>query len=119
MSKLLKLRASTKNLLVTYSAVQKIFKSRFEEMRANTRLGDFAFSYNYIPLITAPKVHYEGLLRKNKETFFKPSLFILDKLSYFNTTANSFYMSTSFPFNTDFPFLMALRSDTARHIWVD
>jgi len=66
----LKLRSTTKNAIVTYNAMQKVFRSRYDEGRSNARLQDLTNSYNKHPFITAPKSPYESLLGKNKESFF-------------------------------------------------
>lgn len=42
----LKLRSTAKNSMVTYSAIQKVFKSRLDEGRSNARLQDISNSYN-------------------------------------------------------------------------
>jgi hypothetical protein len=42
----LKLRSTAKNSMVTYSAIQKVFKSRLDEGRSNARLQDVSNSYN-------------------------------------------------------------------------
>jgi hypothetical protein len=38
----MKLRSSTRSAIVTYNAIQKVFKSRFDEGRSNARLQDFS-----------------------------------------------------------------------------
>jgi hypothetical protein len=65
-----KLRASTKNAIVTYNAIQKVFKSRFDEGRSNARLQDFSNSFVSHPFLTAKRSSYEALLGKNKDNFF-------------------------------------------------
>ena len=66
----MKLRSTTKNSTVTYNAMQKVFRSRYDEGRSNARLQDLSNSYVAHPFITAPKSPYESLLGKNKESFF-------------------------------------------------
>jgi len=66
----LKLRSTTKNATVTYNAMQKVFRSRYDEGRSNARLQDLSNSFAAHPFITAPKSPYESLLGKNKESFF-------------------------------------------------
>jgi hypothetical protein len=75
----MKLRSSASNTIVTYNAIQKVFKSRFDEGRSHARLQDFSNSYVSHPFLTEKKSPYEGMLGKNKESFFnvnnyKPSL---------------------------------------------
>jgi len=66
----LKLRSTTKNSMVTYSAIQKVFKSRLDEGRSHARLGDFSNSFISHPFVTSQRSPYESLLGKNKESFF-------------------------------------------------
>jgi len=68
-----KLRSSSKNAIVTYKAIQKVFRARFDEGRSHARLQDFSNSAVLHPLITAPKAPYENLLGKNKDAFFELS----------------------------------------------
>merc|ERR1712127_302210 len=66
----LKLRSTAKNSIITYSAIQKVFKSRFDEGRSNARLQDVSNSYTPYMFVSAPKANYEGMLSKNKDSFF-------------------------------------------------
>jgi|TARA_B110000259_G_scaffold140084_1_gene157740 hypothetical protein len=66
----MKLRSTARNSIVTYNAIQKVFKSRFDEGRSNTRLQDFSNSFVTHPFITESKSPYEGMLGKNKDSFF-------------------------------------------------
>jgi hypothetical protein len=60
----MKLRSSTRSAIVTYNAIQKVFKSRLDEGRSNTRLQDFSNSYVSHPFITEIESPYEGMLSK-------------------------------------------------------
>lgn len=66
----MKLRSSARNSIITYNAIQKVFKSRFDEGRSNARLQDFSNSFVSHPFITESKSPYEGMLGKNKDSFF-------------------------------------------------
>merc|ERR1712054_695672 len=66
----IKLRSTAKNSIVTYSAIQKVFKSRFDESRSNTNFKDITNSFVSYPFLTEPKSPYENMLGKNKESFF-------------------------------------------------
>merc|ERR1712127_387938 len=66
----LKLRSTAKNSIITYSAIQKVFKSRFDEGRSNARLQDVSNSYTPYMFLSAAKSPYEGMLSKNKDSFF-------------------------------------------------
>jgi hypothetical protein len=72
----LTLRSSAKNSLVTYNALQKVFKSRFDEGRSNARLQDFSNSSVKHPFITAKKTPYGSLLGKNKASFYVPNNYV-------------------------------------------
>jgi len=113
----LKLRSTTKNAMVTYSAIQKVFKSRFDEGRSNARLQDVSNSYNNYLFISEKRSPYESLLAKNKESFFSVNNYnqtlspnFNDIMSVWNTL-NIYYI--------DLPFLTAEQSDSARHLWFD
>jgi hypothetical protein len=66
----MKLRSTTRNAVVSYNAMQKVFKSRLDEGRSHSRLLDFANSSTPHNFITSPKAKYESMLSKNKNTFF-------------------------------------------------
>jgi hypothetical protein len=66
----MKLRGSARSAIVTYNAIQKVFKSRFDEGRSHARLQDFSNSHVTHPFLTEKKTPYESLLGKNKDSFF-------------------------------------------------
>lgn len=113
----LKLRSTAKNSIVTYNAIQKVFKSRFDEGRSNARLIDFSNSYNSYLFLTEPKANYENMLAKNTESFFNVNTFAKSFNTNFNiitqtlTALNSTYL--------DVPFLLSNTSDSARYLWFD
>ena len=113
----IKLRSTARNSIVTYSAIQKVFKSRYDEGRSNARLQDLSNSYNSHLFITASKTPYERILGKNYESFFNVNL-------YNTTLSNNFsnFFSVWNSLNTyyiDLPFLVANHSDSSRHLWFD
>jgi len=81
-----KLRASAKSGIVTFSAIQKVYKARFDEGRSNVRPADFANSYSSHPFISSPRPNYETLLGKNKESFFTVNNYKLALKSGFSET---------------------------------
>jgi guanylate kinase len=94
--------------------MQKVFKSRFDEGRAHTKLLDFANFENKHQFITTPAPLYEKLLGKNKEYFFDINLYKTKLLSIDNT-----YETLLNPLNYycyDFPFLLAYKSDASRYL---
>jgi hypothetical protein len=83
----MKLRSTARNSVVTYNAIQKVFKSRFDEGRSNARLQDFSNSYITHPFITETKSPYESMLGKNKDSFFSVNSY----KQYFTSNFNDNY----------------------------
>lgn len=113
----IKLRPTAKNLIVTYSAIQKVYKSRFDELRSNINFNDFTNSFIKYPFITEKKTPYENMLFKNENLFFNTNL-------YNTTFKNSYSMITELtnPTNSvflDIPFLLSMKSDASRYMWFD
>jgi hypothetical protein len=109
-----KLRSTVKNAMVTYNAMQKVFRSRFDEGRSNARLEDFSNSFVKHPYITDSRVSYESLLGKNKESFLKTNLYNqTKKLNY--STLSPIYYSNNIYF-MDLPFLLSMKSDPSRYL---
>jgi len=112
-----KLRSTVKNAIVTYNAIQKVFRSRFDEGRSNARLEDFSNSFVKHPYITDGRINYESLLGKNKESFLKTNLYNqTKKLNY--STLSSIFFSNNIYF-MDLPFLVSMKSDPSRYLWFD
>jgi hypothetical protein len=103
------LRSTARNSIVTYNALQKVFKARYEDGRSNIKINHFADVRSNQPFLTDSRVSYEKLLGKNKEsfyntTFYKNNLFpVLNDLSSYNSSLNFYFF--------DFPFLLSLKSD--------
>ena len=113
----LKLRSTAKNSIVTYSAIQKVFKSRFDEGRSNARLQDISNSYNKHLFISEPKSSYESLLGKNKDSFFSINNYNQELTNNFNDIVTSW--NTLNTYFIDLPFLMSTQSDPSRFLWFD
>ncbi len=113
----LNLRNTVKNSIVTYNAIQKVFKTRFDEGRSNAKLSDLSNLYTKQAFISSPRIQYEKLLGKTKENFFKINFYKNSFQKHFNNfyDANS---SLNFYFY-DFPFLLAMKSDSSRYLWFD
>ena len=111
------LRSTAKNSLVTYNALQKVFSSRFEEGRSNTRITNFADLRVNQPFMMNGRVSYEKLLAKNKESFYNTSFYnnntftVLNDLANVNSSLNFYFF--------DFPFLLSLTSLPSRFFWFD
>lgn len=116
-SNTLNLRAPVKNSIVNYNAIQKVFRTRFDEGRSNTKLSDLSNLYTKQPFISTSRISYEKLLGKTKENFFKINFYKNNFHQYFN---NFYDLSSSLNFYFyDFPFLLALKSDASRYLWFD
>lgn len=111
------LRSPVKNSIVTYNAMQKVFKARFDEGRSNTDLLNYSSSYYQQTYVTSSRYKYEKLLTKNKENFFNVNFYKTRSLENFNYFYNN-YTSLNF-YNFDFPFLLAMKSDASRYLWFD
>jgi hypothetical protein len=109
----LNLRGPVKNSIVTFNAIQKVFKTRFDENRSNTKISDFSSFYVKQPFISSPRIQYEKLLGKTKENFFKINLY-KNTFQYFVNDLYAVNTSLNFYF-FDFPFLTALKSDSSRY----
>ena len=113
----IKLRSTARNSIVTFNAIQKVFKSRYDEGRSNARLQDLSNSYNSHLFLTAPKTPYERILGKNYESFFNINLY---NSSLSNNFSNFFSVWNSLnTYYLDLPFLVANHSDSSRHLWFD
>jgi len=112
-----KVRSTVKNAMVTYNAIQKVFRSRFDEGRSNARLEDFSNSFVKHPYITDSRINYESLLGKNKESFLKTNLYTQSqKLNY--SYLSSIFFTNNIYF-MDLPFLVSMKSDPSRYLWFD
>jgi hypothetical protein len=110
----IKLRSTTKNAIVTYNAIQKVFRSRFDEGRSNLRTSDFANSYSPHPFLTDMRVNYESLLGKNKEAFLVSNFY---KKSYQNNQNSLFsVLNSNNVFFYEIPFLLSTKSDPSRYL---
>jgi hypothetical protein len=103
--------------MVTYNAIQKVFRSRFDEGRSNARLEDFSNSYVKHPYLTDSRTNYESLLGKNKESFLKVNLYNQsNKLNY--SSVSPLFFSNNIYF-MDLPFMLSMKSDPSRYLWFD
>lgn len=113
----MKLRTTAKNSIVTYNAIQKVYKSRFDDSRSNTNFGDFINSDARYPFLLESKSPYESMLGKNKESYFNVSLY---NKEFSNN--HSIFLDSWSTINTmflDVPFLLSMKSDASRYLWFD
>jgi hypothetical protein len=110
----LKIRSTAKNSIVTYNAIQKVYKSRFDDLRSNVNIKDFYNSFTKYPFISEKKSPYEEMLTKNKEFFYNNTFFTKTFQSNFCTSLN--YTNTLNSTFLDLPFLLSLKSDASRYL---
>ena len=116
-SNLISIRPYTKNSMVNYNAMQKVFRSRFEEGRSFVKLKDIALSESKQPFLNSNKVAFERSIGKEKINFYKINFYKNNNLNYYNNFYSSF-SSLNFYF-FDFPFLLSGKSDPSRYLWFD
>lgn len=111
------LQFSAKNLTVNQSAFQKVFRSRFDEGRANVNTLAFSPIENTQQFLTDFGVSYNKMLKKNQDYFYSNLLFAKN---YHETsgTLSSLVQSQKLPIY-DFPFLLSNSSDVTRYSWID
>jgi heme/copper-type cytochrome/quinol oxidase subunit 2 len=113
----MKLRSTAKNSIVTYNAIQKVYRSRFDELRSNVNFADFTNSFAAYPFLLESKTPYESLIKKNKETFYNVNHYTKSFNNNYSELLNVFLsLNTNF---TDIPFLLSLKSDASRYLWFD
>jgi hypothetical protein len=111
------LRSSSRNSILSYNALQKVFRSRFEEGRAHIGALNYSESFVKKPSISAIRPNLETMLGKNKTSDYTPTLFKTSKLRNFNELY-SYNTSLNF-FTFNFPFLLSEHSDPTKHFWID
>jgi hypothetical protein len=84
----IKLRSPAKNAIVNYNAIQKVYKSRFDDFRSNTDFKSFTKSYACYPFLIEEKTPYESMLGKNKESFFNINFYNTDVLNNYSVYLN-------------------------------
>jgi len=109
-----KLRSTVKNSIITYNAIQKVFKSRLDEGRSNSRLIDISNSFNTFLFLSTKRIAYEALLSKNNVDFFSTQ----NSVAYFknNITVLTKLINSLNIFFTNLPFLVSTQSDAARYL---
>jgi len=117
LSNLLILRSSARNSIVTFNALQKVFRARFEEGRAHTSLDQLSELSIKQAFLTGLRTSYEVLLAKTKNNFFNTTSYNIDIISIINQFS-SITSLLNYHFFT-FPFLLSIKSDMARYMWFD
>ena len=110
----LKLRSTAKNAIVTYNAIQKVYKSRFDELRSNINNNDFTNSFIKYPFLMEKKSPYENMLFKNANFFFNTNFY--NKVFKNNYSSLSNLSNVNNMLFLDIPFLTSMKSDAARYM---
>lgn len=111
------IRSSVKNSIVTFNALRKVFRARFDEGRSHTGLQLFAQSYLPQPFIHDDVITYNQLLSKDKTSFFQSTSYLLNPVRNlsleidFNSNQNYYFY--------DLPFLLSEGSDSQKFMWFD
>lgn len=110
----LALRSTARNSIVTFNALQKVFRARFEDGRSHASLEQFSNLSLDQPFLNTNRVNYEGLLSKTKNTFFHTNFFN-PTFNTFLDTFTSLTLSLNYHFFS-FPFLLSAKSDMSRYV---
>jgi hypothetical protein len=108
------IRKNASNLIADYKSLQKVFKLRFDDLKAHTSTKYLSSSFNkHLDLVhLAPK--YGEILKKNMNYFVSVNSF---KVTNINNNNNLFLNFNSLnTYYYDFPFLVAQQSDQIRSI---
>jgi len=112
-----KLRSTARNAIGTFNALQKVFRSRFDEGRSNVRPQDISNNYVKHPHLSEPRVLYESLLGKNKRGFFGASTYKTSVATTYSTLSP--VLNSLNIYFSSIPFLLSIQSDAGRHLWFD
>jgi len=108
------LRSTARNSIVTYNALQKVFKSRFDEGRSHTSIGSFSDLSVKQPFLTDGRISYEKLLGKNTESFYNNNFYKNNTFNLINDLETNAELLNNAMF--DLPFLKAYKSDASRYL---
>jgi len=111
---LLSLRSSIRGSLITYNALQKVFKARFEDSRSLTGLNFISNLRTAQPFISSYRPLYENFFKKSQNNFTELVFFQKKLIQSFGIT-NYLKSSLNFTF-FNFPFLLGTKSDMGRYI---
>jgi hypothetical protein len=97
-----------------YNAIQKVYRTQFDESRSHVRLRDFSMSYQPLYKISEIKPHFTQLLKKNTDAMYQP---VFAKAVVHGPLSNLYSFQSSLATQTfDFPFRLAIKSDPARYL---
>nr|YP_010725849.1 cytochrome c oxidase subunit 2 [Bakuella subtropica]WDY80894.1 cytochrome c oxidase subunit 2 [Bakuella subtropica] len=110
------LRLSSKNINVTAQALQKVARTRFDELRAFTPPSLFSHVEASIPFISSRTPTGKSIITKNHVTF-STKFTTVPSWTFFQDEERTFN-SFNFP-SFELPFFLGLKSDPAKHLWID
>jgi hypothetical protein len=111
------LRLPAKNSITTFNALQKVFRTRFDEGRMNAKASHFGNMGVKQPFVNAGRLPYETMLGKNKESFFLTTYFPTSTAKTINSYSS--LMESSKMAFYDFPFLLSEKSESTMYMWFD
>lgn len=111
------LRLPAKNSITTFNALQKVFRTRFDEGRMNTKSSHFGNMAIKQPFVNAGRFSYEGMLGKNKESFYNTVYFPVHTMKTINLYSS--LMESSKMAFYDFPFLLSEKAEAPMYLWFD
>lgn len=116
-SRPISLRTKAINYMVTYNALQKVFRSRFDEGRSHTSLQLFAQMHLPQPFIKDVMNPTTNLLSKDSNSFYQNFFYKNNNFKIFNTDYKS-HINQNYYFY-DLPFLLSEGSDSQKFMWFD
>lgn len=110
----LKLLANLSHAATSYNAVQKVYRTQYDESRSHVRLRDFSMSYQPLYRISERRFNFLGSIKKNSDSFYQPIYLASHKHGPLSSiyAFQSVLDSQTF----DFPFRLAIKSDPARYL---
>lgn len=111
-SRPISLRTKAINYMVTYNALQKVFRSRFDEGRSHTSLQLFAQMHLPQPFIKDVMNPTTNLLSKDSNSFYQNFFYKNNNFKIFNTDYKS-HINQNYYFY-DLPFLLSEGSDSQK-----
>jgi hypothetical protein len=89
-SLLLNVRKPLRNLSITYNAIHKVFRTRFDENRAHVNVNNFTLSKPEIPFIADKKILFEKAISKTKISYMSYNYYKNNILPLSNLLSQSY-----------------------------
>jgi hypothetical protein len=111
------LRSTARNSIVTFNALRKVFRSRFDEGRSHVTSDQFASLHTKQPFISGKGVNYRGILSKNTDSYYTTPLYTTQKSPTIQGASNLLTLQNFYFY--DLPFLLSQGSDPQKFMWFD